>query len=103
MINGHAYNVESQLEYIENQSRPKNIKILGIEENKDEEKTWDDTEVWKLESEVCKSAKANCGKVSQVERQRVNPKKARSLKPVEVKFFPNYAKRKLEKKSFVVG
>ena len=44
MINDHADNVESQLEYIENQSRRNNIKILGIEENKDEEKTWDGTE-----------------------------------------------------------
>ncbi len=44
MINGHADNVEAQLEYIENQSRRNNIKILGIEDIKEEEKTWDDTE-----------------------------------------------------------
>eukprot|EP00112_Aurelia_sp_Birch-Aquarium-sp1_P021531 Seg582.19 transcript_id=Seg582.19/GoldUCD/mRNA.D3Y31 product="hypothetical protein" protein_id=Seg582.19/GoldUCD/D3Y31 len=44
MINDHADNVESKLEYMENQSRRNNIKILGIQEDKDEEKTWDDTE-----------------------------------------------------------
>ena len=44
IIKGHADNVESQLEYIENQSSRNDIKILGIEEDKNVEKTWDDTE-----------------------------------------------------------
>ena len=39
MINDHADNVESQLEYIENQIRRNNIKILGIEEDENVEKT----------------------------------------------------------------
>ena len=125
MINDHADNVESQLEYIENQSRRNNIKILGIEENKDEEKTWDDTE------EVVRKAlkdKLNLEENFEIERcHRIksgnkNPRyanqprpivakfckwkdkesilrKARSLKPEGVKFFPDYAKRTLEKRA----
>ena len=125
MINDHADNVESQLEYIENQSRRNNIKILGIEENKDEEKTWDDTE------EVVRKAlkdKLNLEENFEIERcHRIksgnkNPRfanqprpivakfckwkdkesilrKARSLKPEGVKFFPDYTKRTLEKRA----
>ena len=44
VINYHADKVESQLEHIENQSRWSNNKTLGIDEDKDEEKTWDDTD-----------------------------------------------------------
>ena len=45
--------VEDQVEYIENQSRRNNIKIMGIDENKKMEKSWDDTE--KIVSDViCK-------------------------------------------------
>ena len=36
--------VEDDVEYIENQSRRNNIKILGVEENNTTEKSWDDTE-----------------------------------------------------------
>ena len=36
--------VEDQVEYIENQSRRNNIKIMGIEEDKKMEKSWDNTE-----------------------------------------------------------
>jgi len=36
--------VESHLEYIENQSRRNNIKIMGVPEDISTEKTWDDTE-----------------------------------------------------------
>ena len=35
--------IEDQLEYLENQSRRNNVKIMGIDEDL-EEKTWDDTE-----------------------------------------------------------
>ena len=36
-INDHADRFESQVEYIENQSRWNNIRILGIDEDRDEE------------------------------------------------------------------
>ena len=36
--------LEDQNEYLENQSRRNNIKI-GVDEGKDKEKTWDDTEI----------------------------------------------------------
>ena len=36
--------VEDDVEYIENQSRRNNIKILGVEEDNTTEKSWDDTE-----------------------------------------------------------
>ena len=35
--------IEDQLEYLENQSRRNNVKIMGVDEDL-EEKTWDDTE-----------------------------------------------------------
>ena len=37
--------LEDQNEYLENQSRRNNIKILGVHEDEDKEKTWDDTEI----------------------------------------------------------
>ena len=37
--------LEDQNEYLENQSRRNNIKILGVQKDKDKEKTWDDTEI----------------------------------------------------------
>ena len=37
--------LEDQNEYLEDQSRRNNIKILGVHEDKDKEKTWDDTEI----------------------------------------------------------
>ena len=43
-INNHADQVELQLEYLENQSRRSNVRISGVTENKDSEKSWDDTE-----------------------------------------------------------
>ena len=36
--------VEDQVEYIDNQSRRNNIRIMGIGEDKKMEKSWDDTE-----------------------------------------------------------
>ena len=37
--------LEDQNEYLESQSGRNNIKILGVHEDKDKEKTWDDTEI----------------------------------------------------------
>ena len=37
--------LEDHNQYLENQSRRNNIKILGVKEDKDKEKTWDDTEI----------------------------------------------------------
>ena len=36
--------MEDNIEYMENQNRRNNVKILGMEENPDKEKSWDDTE-----------------------------------------------------------
>ena len=36
--------MEDNVEYMENQNRRNNVKILGIEEDPDKEKSWDDTE-----------------------------------------------------------
>ena len=44
--------LEDNIEYIENQSRRNNVKIVGVPENLDTEKTWDDTE--KVVREVIK-------------------------------------------------
>ena len=44
-INQQADQVDNQLEYLENQSRRNNIRITGIPEDKDNEQSWDDTEV----------------------------------------------------------
>ena len=125
MINNHADNVESQLEYIANQSRRNNIKILGIEEDKNVEKTWDDTEEVVIkalkdklhleenfEIERCHRIKSasNSPRHSNQPRPIVAKfckwkdkeailKKARALKPEGVKFFPDYAKRTLERRA----
>lgn len=36
--------IDSELEYMENQNRRNNVKIMGVPENKETEKSWDDTE-----------------------------------------------------------
>ena len=36
--------LENKHEYLENMSRRNNIKILGLPEDKDREKSWEDTE-----------------------------------------------------------
>ena len=42
---GHPLDtMDSNLEYMENQSRRNNVKIMGVPEDKKEEKNWDDTE-----------------------------------------------------------
>ena len=43
-VNNHMDSTESELEYLENQSRRSNIRITGIAEDKDVESSWDDTE-----------------------------------------------------------
>ena len=44
--------IDNNLEYMEKQSRRNNLKIMGVEENLAEEKSWDDTE--KLVKELIK-------------------------------------------------
>ena len=54
-IQGHSRNLndvnasldgkDSELEYIENQNRRNNVKIIGVPENKETEKSWEDTEM----------------------------------------------------------
>eukprot|EP00112_Aurelia_sp_Birch-Aquarium-sp1_P008824 Seg1983.3 transcript_id=Seg1983.3/GoldUCD/mRNA.D3Y31 product="hypothetical protein" protein_id=Seg1983.3/GoldUCD/D3Y31 len=60
-INDHADQVESQLEYLENQKRRSNVRITGISEDKDKEKSWDDTEkvVKRIIKELPKILKLN--------------------------------------------
>ena len=42
---GHSLDtMDSNLEYMENQNRRNNVKIIGVPEDKNEEKCWDDTE-----------------------------------------------------------
>ena len=43
-MNEFADFTENQLEYLENQNRRCNIRIIGLSENQQVEKTWDDTE-----------------------------------------------------------
>eukprot|EP00112_Aurelia_sp_Birch-Aquarium-sp1_P018135 Seg4289.1 transcript_id=Seg4289.1/GoldUCD/mRNA.D3Y31 product="hypothetical protein" protein_id=Seg4289.1/GoldUCD/D3Y31 len=43
-VNNHMDSTESELEYLENQSRRSNIRITGIAEDKDVESSWDDAE-----------------------------------------------------------
>jgi len=68
VINDHADKVELQLEYIGNKICRNNVKILGLVEDKDEEKTWNDTENVvrkalkdKLHLKILRSAKASSG------------------------------------------
>ena len=125
VINGHADKVESHLEYIENQSRRNNIKILGINEDKHEEKTWGNTE--EVERKALKDKLhveenfefERCYRINKAKKhprfsdqpRPIVPKfckwkdketvlrKARTLKPEGVNFFPDYAKRTLEKRA----
>ena len=41
---GYIEDLDSNVEYIENQSRRNNLKILGVPEDKEKEQTWDQTE-----------------------------------------------------------
>ena len=43
-INDHADQVETQLEYLDNQSCRNNVRIIGVSKDKTKEKSWDDTE-----------------------------------------------------------
>eukprot|EP00795_Rhopilema_esculentum_P011045 gene11045-19896_t len=114
-----------KVKYIENQSRRSNIKILGIAESKDEEKTWDNIEdvvrkalkdklhlEQNFEIERChriKSGNKNpwyanqprpiVAKFCKWKDKESILRKARTLKPIGVKFFPDYAKRTLEKRA----
>ena len=81
-INDHADQVESQLEYLENQSRRSNVRITGVIENKDSEKSWDDTE--KVVKEIIKE-KLNITEDIEIERcHRVNRRNNSYRKPNQV-------------------
>ena len=43
-LEGHCENLEEKQDYLENMSRRNNIKILGLIEDTEREKTWEDTE-----------------------------------------------------------
>ena len=128
-INQQADQVDNQLEYLENQSRRNNIRITGIPEDKDNEQSWDDTEV------VVKQSikdKLNIGEDFEIERcHRVNSrtrrsnyrsgqaeeprpivakfskwkekeivlKKAREIKPQGVRFLADLSSRTIQKRS----
>eukprot|EP00112_Aurelia_sp_Birch-Aquarium-sp1_P024466 Seg776.4 transcript_id=Seg776.4/GoldUCD/mRNA.D3Y31 product="LINE-1 type transposase domain-containing protein 1" pseudo=true protein_id=Seg776.4/GoldUCD/D3Y31 len=78
-INDHADQVESQLEYLENQSRRSNVRIAGISEDKDTEKSWDDTE--KVVKKIVKE-KLNITEDLEIERcHRVNRRNKSYRKP----------------------
>ena len=51
-MNDFADFTENQLEYLENQNRRCNIRIIGLSENQQVEKTWDDTDFFLLSSSV---------------------------------------------------
>ena len=119
--------VEDQVEYIENQSGSNNIKIMGIEDNKKMEKSWDDTE--KIVSDViCKKLRIQetlhieraHGVLKQMSdrhdgsKNRPRPiiakftywkqkekvlRTARKLKPEGVQFYPDFAKKNNKKHS----
>ena len=81
-INHHADQVESQLEYLENQSRRSNVRITGVTENKDSEKSWDDTE--KVVKKIIKE-KLNITEDIEIERcHRVNRRNNSYRKPNQV-------------------
>ncbi len=69
-IHNHADQVESQLEYLENQSWRSNVRITGVSEDKNTEKSWDDTE--KVVKEIIKE-KLKISEDIEIERcHRVN-------------------------------
>ena len=119
--------VEEQVEYIGNQSRRHNIKIMEIEEDKEMEQSWDDTE--KIVSDViCKKLRIqetlHIERAHRVGKQmsdshdgsknRPRPiiakftywkqkekalRAARELKPEGVQFYADFAKRTLQRRA----
>ena len=126
-VNNHKDSTESELEYLENQSRRSNIRITGIAEDKDVESSWDDTEkivkaVIKDELELSEDFEIErCHRVSRRKTWQSQPgkpdgprpviakmakwkdkelilKKAREIKPDGVKFLADLSRRTLQKR-----
>ena len=128
-INQQADQVDNQLEYLENQSRRNNIRITGIPEDKDNEQSWDDTEVIVKQSikdklnisedfeiERChrvvsrtrrrnyRSGQAEeprpiVAKFSKWKEKEIVLKKAREIKPQGVRFLADLSSRTIQKRS----
>ena len=125
-LKGHADAAEGQLEYLENQSRRLNIRIVGLQ-GKDE-KSWDDTEqkvkqvikdklglTEDFEIDRCHRVGRSGNRQRRTGRQEDDPrpivaklvrwkdkerilKKAREVKPNGVKFLADLSKRTLDKR-----
>ena len=129
VINQQADQVDNQLEYLENQSRRKNIRITGIPEDKVNEQSWDDTEVIVKQSikdklnisedfEIARCHRVNSHtrrsnyRSGQAEEPRpivatflkwkekeIVLKKAREIKPQGVRFLADLSSRTIQKRS----
>ena len=123
-MNEFADSTEDQLEYLENQSRRCNVRIIGLPEDKQQEKTWDDTEhvvkkaleeTLKLEKNIdierwhrvnhrqSGSSHNNeprpiVAKIASWKDKEIILMKARELKPKGVKFLPDLSSRTIQKR-----
>ena len=124
-MNEFADSAEAQLEYLENQSRRCNIRITGLPEDRQQERSWDDTELvvkkalketLKIETdfdiERChrvnrksvvassnnESSRPIVAKMSHWKEREIILKKARELKPEGIKFLPDLSNRTIQKR-----
>lgn len=122
-INELADSTENQLEYLENQSRRSNVRIIGLPEDKQHEKSWNDTEqavkkalkeTLKLEKNIdmerCHRVNRKQGgsfnneprpivaKIANWKDKEIILKRARELKPRGVKFLPDLSSRTIQKR-----
>lgn len=124
-MNEFVDSAEAQIEYLENQSRRCNIRITGLPEDRQQERSWDDTELvvkkalketLKIETdfdiERChrvnhKSRAASnkretprhiVAKMSHWKEREIILKKARELKPEGIKFLPDLSNRTIQKR-----
>ena len=77
------------MEYSENQSHRNNIKVLGIDEDNDEEKTWDDTEkvVRKaLKDKLHVEEKFEFERCHRINRANKHPRFSDQPRPIVAKF-----------------
>lgn len=132
-VNGNLDGIDSELEYMENQNRRNNVKIIGVPENKTTEKSWDDTE--KMVKQLIKD-KLEIQEDVEIERcHRINHKnkgngagnrrnqsggeqprnivakfsswkvkenilkKARAIRPANLKFVADFSQRTLDKRA----
>ena len=70
--------MEDNVEYMENQNRRNNVKILGIEEDPDKEKSWDDTEELVQSLNKDKLGSSKCFEIERCHRVRYPGKKQSS-------------------------